>query len=150
MMKSMTNPRSDRRSARLLGGLRKSLSDLVGRRPAKAAAPLMIEMPALGISENEKEVRIRLEAPGFGVDDIDVRYASGALEISGDKEERREENKRGSRLLKTRRGSFRRTVPVGNDVDWDKAEARFRKGVLTVAIPKRPGSASRRRRIPVG
>jgi len=35
------------------------------------------------------------------------------------------------------------------EVDESKAKAEFKKGVLRLTLPKRPGAASRRKKIPV-
>jgi HSP20 family protein len=60
----------------------------------------------------------------------------GALTLRGHK--KHEETKDGEGCYRTERyfGSFQRTIPLPLDVDRDKAEAKFEKGVLTVRLPK--------------
>ena len=45
-------------------------------------------------------------------------------------------------------GAFERTIPLPVEVDTDRVEATFKKGILTVRLPKTGGSESARQ-IPV-
>ncbi|HFD81065.1 MAG TPA: Hsp20/alpha crystallin family protein, partial [Gammaproteobacteria bacterium] len=45
-------------------------------------------------------------------------------------------------------GSFERAIPLPAEVDEQGARARYRRGVLTVRLPKKAGA--RKRRIEVG
>jgi len=46
-------------------------------------------------------------------------------------------------------GSFERSIRLPTDVDESKAKAEFKKGVLRLTLPKRPGAQPRRKKIPV-
>ena len=46
-------------------------------------------------------------------------------------------------------GSFRRTIPVPVDVDEEKIQASFKKGVLTVRLPKSAQAKKKAKRISV-
>ena len=46
-------------------------------------------------------------------------------------------------------GSFRRDIFLPAEVEADHAEAVFDQGVLTVVLPKPPGSAQNGRKIPI-
>jgi HSP20 family protein len=46
-------------------------------------------------------------------------------------------------------GSFRRTIPLPAEVERDKVEATFEKGVLKIELPKSPETRRRTKRIPV-
>ena len=58
------------------------------------------------------------------------------LTIKGEKEENKEEKKEDFHMRERRFGSFERALRIPDGVDTDKIEAAFKKGVLTVTLPK--------------
>lgn len=132
------------------------LTSLWGRRDARkaSAVPALEDFldaarwPTLDLSENDKEVLVRLEAPGLTGKDLEISYADGSLLIKGEKKEDREEKRRHVYYRESRHGAFLRSVPIDANVDWNKAKAEFKRGVLKVAIPKKSGRAGTRE-IPV-
>jgi HSP20 family protein len=58
------------------------------------------------------------------------------LVIKGEKQEEREEEANCYYLSERRYGSFERAFRLPEGVDSDKIEASFKKGVLTVTLPK--------------
>ena len=67
---------------------------------------------------------------------IEVKFADGVLTIKGEKKDEKEEKKKDYYLSERSYGSFQRSFQVPDGVDTDKIEATFKKGVLTVALPK--------------
>lgn len=88
------------------------------------------------VDENRKSVTVRAEIPGMKEKDISVDYSNGALRIRGKKHHEKKEEKNGCLYSECSYGSFNRTVPLPENVRWDQAEAKYRKGVLTVTLPK--------------
>jgi HSP20 family molecular chaperone IbpA len=125
------------------------LTGLWGNRIGRKASPVPAQerfldvgrWPTLDLSENDKEVLIRLEAPGLTGKDLEISYAEGALLIKGEKKEDREEQRRHVYYRESRHGAFMRSVPIDANVDWNKARAEFKRGVLKVALPKKSGKA---------
>ena len=105
--------------------------------------------PLVDVSENEKEVVVTAELPGLDEGDFEVRLDRDALTIRGEKKEEQEEKGKGFYRVERSYGSFHRVIPLPCDVDEDKAEATFRKGVLTVRLPKTPEAQKALKRIPV-
>ena len=58
------------------------------------------------------------------------------LTIKGQKTEDKEEKEKDFHLRERRFGAFERSIRVPESVDTDKIEASFKKGVLTVTMPK--------------
>ena len=58
------------------------------------------------------------------------------LTIKGEKREEKDEKKADFHLRERRFGSFERALRVPEGVDADKIAASFKKGVLTVTLPK--------------
>jgi hypothetical protein len=63
--------------------------------------------------------------------------SNGVLTIKGEKKEEKEEKKKDYYLSERRYGSFERRMQIPDKVDADKIAATFKKGVLTVTLPKK-------------
>jgi HSP20 family protein len=114
------------------------------RSPFRALAdfePLWSSKPAtsfaVDITENEQAYEIAAELPGMDEKDIDVNVVNGGLTIKGEKKDEKEEKKEDYYVSERRYGSFQRYFRVPDGVDTDKIEASFKKGVLTVTLPKK-------------
>jgi HSP20 family protein len=92
--------------------------------------------PATDLGESDKAYEVTVELPGLDESNIEVKVANGTLTIRGEKKEEREEKKKDYYLSERRFGSFQRSFGVPDGVDADKIEASFKKGVLTVTLPK--------------
>lgn len=104
--------------------------------------------PAVNIVEKETAYEITAELPGMDEKNIEVKITDGNLTIKGEKEEEKEERK-GYYLHERRFGSFERRFAVPEGVDADKIEAGFKKGVLTVTLPKKPEAIKPEKKIEV-
>ena len=101
--------------------------------------------PRVDVVETNKEIKVSVELPGLEEEDIDVGLSQNVLTISGDKRQEKEE--KGVSYLRAERsyGSFRRSIPLSGKVDASKADAEFKKGVLTVTLPKLVKAPARKR-----
>jgi HSP20 family protein len=93
-------------------------------------------IPAADVSEDKKEVVVRAEIPGVDAKDIELTYQEGVLRISGEKKENKEEKGRNRYYRECRYGYFSKGIPLGERLDWAKAKAEYKNGILTVKIPK--------------
>lgn len=105
--------------------------------------------PQVDVTETDKEIKVCAEIPGVNPKDIDVSVEDGTLTIKGEKKYDREENEKGQYRMERSYGAFERTIALPGEVDESKAKAEFKKGVLKLTLPKRPGAAPRRKKIPV-
>jgi HSP20 family protein len=105
--------------------------------------------PAVDIAESDKAYEITAELPGLDEKNIEVKLANGALTIKGEKQEEKEEKKKDYYLHERHFGSFERCFRVPEGVDADKIEASFKKGVLTVTLPKTPEAQKAEKKIAV-
>ena len=92
----------------------------------------------MDIAETEKAYEITAELPGMSESDVEVVASNGGLTIKGEKKEEKEEKKKDYYLSERRYGSFERRMQIPEGVDADKIDATFKKGVLTVTLPKKP------------
>ncbi|RZF25703.1 Hsp20/alpha crystallin family protein [Paraburkholderia sp. UYCP14C] len=109
----------------------------------------LTSMPAVDVAETDKAYEITAELPGLEEKDIEVKLANGGLTIKGAKNEEKEEKKKDYYLHERRYGSFERYFDMPQGVDKDKIEAIFKKGVLTVTLPKTAEAQKAEKKIPV-
>ena len=83
--------------------------------------------PTLDISENEKEYTVNIELPGMDEKDVDVSCTDDSLMISGVKKNESEDKKDNYHYYERSYGSFRRVIPLGDNIDKAKITASFKK-----------------------
>jgi HSP20 family protein len=105
--------------------------------------------PAVDITETDKAYEITADLPGMDEKNIEVKLANGGLTIKGEKQEEKEEKKKDYYLQERHFGSFERCFRLPDGVDTDKIEAAFKKGVLTVTLPKSPEAQKAEKKIEV-
>lgn len=105
--------------------------------------------PALELTDEGQEYRLSAELPGLSDKDIEIDVADGVLTITGDKKESSERKQDGYLISERRYGSFRRQVPLPNDVDGNAIHARFTDGVLVLTLGKDAKAAEQSRKIAI-
>jgi len=93
--------------------------------------------PAVDVVESDKAYEITAELPGMDEKNIEVKVANDVLTIKGERQEEKEEKKKDYYLRERSFGSFERSFGLPEGVDADKIEASFKKGVLTLTLPKK-------------
>lgn len=107
-----------------------------GSWPLMANEPLeMWEAWGLELDEEEKEVVIRAEVPGFEPGEVDVRLAGNLLTIRA---EHKEPETKEEKKVPRRYGRMEKSITLPTGLDLTKVEARYRNGVLEVHIPRSP------------
>ena len=91
--------------------------------------------PSIDVRQDDKEVLIKAELPGLDEKDVEVTLTEDTLTIRGEKKEEKEEKEKGYWHHETRYGSFHRSIALPAGINTDKADARFKNGVLTVSLP---------------
>ena len=107
--------------------------------------------PSIDVKEGDAEIVVKAELPGLEEKDIEVLLADDALTIKGEKKDEKEEKdeKKNYHLVERSYGMFQRSFAVGADVDADKINASFDKGVLKVTLPKLPAAKAKVQKIEV-
>jgi len=105
-------------------------------------------VPELNVYETDKLFEVTVELPGMNKSDIDISLDDNILTISGERKAHHldEEGRRYHRV-ESRFGSFRRSMPLPNVVDYEKAKATYDNGVLAISIPKLKEKAGRKVKI---
>jgi len=105
--------------------------------------------PSIDISETDKEIVISAELPGMEDKEIDVSVSKDSLTIKGEKKEEKEEKGKSYYRMERSYGSFCRTIPLPSEIDTEKAVAEFKKGVLTIKLPKTPEAIKETKKISI-
>ncbi len=105
--------------------------------------------PSVDIADNGKEIRVTVELPGMDEKDIDISLTRDSLTIQGEKKESAEENNKNYHRMERVYGSFSRTVPLPVEVTVDNARATYKKGVLSIVVPKTEKALKEARKITI-
>jgi HSP20 family protein len=125
---------------------RRSFLDIASRRARAAFGAI----PAVHVTETDRAYEITSELPGrMDEKNVEVTFAKGVLTIKGEKQEEREEKKKGYHMRERSLGSFERTFQVPDVIDTDKIKMSFKKGVLAVTLPKKAEARTAEEKIPV-
>jgi HSP20 family protein len=105
--------------------------------------------PRVDVAETDKEVTVTAEMPGLDEKDIDVSLESDSLVIRGKREATKEDKGKSFYHVERAYSSFYRTVPLACKIDDKKIKATYKKGLLTIQLPKVPDAARFRKHIEI-
>lgn len=106
-------------------------------------------LPSVDVSENDKEIQVSAELPGMDEKDIDVSLSGNNLVIRGEKKSEKEEKDKQYYRKESSYGAFHRSIPLPTEVEEEKIEATFKKGVLKIVLPKSPEARKARKKIDI-
>jgi len=100
--------------------------------------------PNVEIDENDTEYNLEADLAGLTEKDVDVQVENNTLYIRGERKQYNEKkDKKGKVYLSERRyGKFERSFTIPENVEQNKIEAKIKKGVLHVVLPKNPEAAT--------
>ena len=105
--------------------------------------------PKVDVTEGDKEIRVLAELPGMDEKDINVSLNKNSLTLRGEKKEEKEGNEKGYHRLERSYGSFCRTIPLPVEIENDKVSASYKKGILTITIPKSKKEIEEKKKIKI-
>jgi len=117
--------------------------------PARAGRSALDLSPRVDVSETDTEVVVSADLPGLEEKDLQVTVDQDLLTLRGTRQEEREDKKRNYHVMERSYGEFQRVIPLPAGVDQEHVKAAFKKGVLTVRLPKLPEAQSRKRTIAI-
>jgi HSP20 family protein len=92
--------------------------------------------PHFEVSDNDKEITVVAELPGFEENDVEVWLDDGGLTLKGDKKEEKESSDN-ARSSKRKRRQFQRSLRLHSDVESSNVRTSLKNDVLTVTLAKR-------------
>ena len=106
-------------------------------RPRAALAPFFgAGGLALDVYETEEALVVTADMPGVKPEDLDISITGDVLTIKGEAKSESEVKRESYHRQERRYGAYSRSVALPTPVNADKAEAKFKDGVLTLTIPK--------------
>jgi HSP20 family protein len=114
--------------------------------------PMRLEAPGeqamrikMDVKEDDKTYTVHAEIPGVKKEDISISIDGNQVSISAEVRKEKEE-KQGERVLRSERyyGRVYRAFSLGQDVDQERAQAKYDNGVLELTLPKKAAAATRR------
>ena len=100
--------------------------------------------PSLDISEGRKNITVRAEIPGIEAKDFDISIDGRFLSIRGEKKKEREKKEETYYRVERSYGYFNRTIELPAEVDPNKVNASYKRGVLKIKLRKAKESEVKR------
>lgn len=92
--------------------------------------------PAVDVRETKDAYILQADLPGVTEKDITVEIKDGVLTVSGERTQETVKEGEGYHRRERCFGSFSRSFSIGDTVNTDNIEARFKNGMLEVRLPK--------------
>jgi HSP20 family protein len=131
-----------------LDALQRNMDQLFGQRswPSSIRAAGRGAFPALNVGMTGDAVEIYAFAPGIDPAKLEVSVDKGLLTITGERPSDLPEDPEKTNVYADERftGAFRRVISLPEDVDAARVDAKYRDGVLRIAVPKLEKSKPRR------
>ncbi len=103
-----------------------------------------INLPAVNISETDKNYEIEVAVPGFDKKDFKVAVHDNVLKISAEKKaEKSEKDKKYTRKEFTY-SSFERSFNLPSNVNTEKIDAKYTDGLLKLTVAKLTETVSKK------
>jgi HSP20 family protein len=91
--------------------------------------------PAIDVVRDDGHLVVRADLPGIKPEEVKIEVEDDILTISGEHEERTDENDKDYVRRERRYGSFSRSLALPTGVDVKKITATTRDGVIEVTVP---------------
>lgn len=103
----------------------------VGVKPFEGSA-----YPKVNVYEYDDKVQIVSEIPGLDKNQLNVEVEEGVLTISGDKHSITDDAEAKVLRRELKSSSFKRSFQLGDQLDGDEIQAKFKNGILSIDVPK--------------
>lgn len=98
---------------------------------------MLTNFPSVNITENDKDFKIELAAPGLEKKDFKIETDNDTLTISSEKKEEKKEEKENYRRQEFSYESFSRSFQLPENSLPEKIEAKYENGLLQLTLPKK-------------
>ncbi|MBX7115787.1 MAG: Hsp20/alpha crystallin family protein [Myxococcaceae bacterium] len=101
-------------------------------------------IPAFEVKETKDRYLFKADVPGIKEEDLNVTVTGNRLQISGKREEEKEERNDTYYACERSYGTFTRSFTLPEGADFEHVHADLKTGVLTVAVPKKVQAQSKK------
>ncbi len=100
----------------------------------------------IDVSEKDDAYQVKADIPGVKKEDIHVRIDGNVVQIDAEIKREKETKGNGDKVLRSERywGNVSRTFSLAQDVDDSKVQAKYADGVLSLELPKKASTASKK------
>ena len=106
--------------------------------------------PKLDVSEGRKNIIVKAEIPGIEAKDLDISIDGRRLNIRGEKKQGETEEEETYYRVERSYGYFNRTIELPSEVDPNKVDASYKKGILKIKLRKTKSSKTKRIKVTTG
>ena len=106
--------------------------------------------PTLDISEGRKDITVKAEIPGIEAKDFDISIDGRLLTIKGEKKQEQKEEEETYYRVERSYGYFNRTIQLPTEVNPNKVDATYKRGILKIRLRKSKENESKRIKITTG
>jgi len=106
--------------------------------------------PTVDISEGIKDITVKAEIPGIEAKDFDISIDGRLLTIRGEKKQEQKEKEESYYRVERSYGYFNRTIELPAEVDPDKVDASYKRGILKIKLRKAKAYETKKIKITTG
>ena len=99
--------------------------------------------PKLDVSEGRKDIIVKAEVPGIEAKDLDISIDGRLLNIRGEKKQAQTEEDETYYRVERSYGYFNRTIELPAEVEINKVDAGYKKGILKIKLRKAKSSETK-------
>lgn len=92
----------------------------------------------VNVFENETAFVVEVELPGVDEKDVEVKLTGDELTITAERKHDKETKAGDYHRVESHFGRFSRTLRLPESLNTEAIDARFKRGVLTLTVPKAP------------
>ncbi|HVO66424.1 MAG TPA: Hsp20/alpha crystallin family protein [Syntrophales bacterium] len=94
------------------------------------------EYPALNVLQSGQDIIVTAELPGINPDKLNISVVNDSLTLSGSRDPEVLKESEVYHRQERNYGHFSRTINLPFAVDTDKVDASYKKGILTITLPR--------------
>jgi HSP20 family protein len=106
--------------------------------------------PSFEVTENKDAFLFKADVPGIKREDLEITTTGNRLQISGKRDNEHETKNDTIYTYERQYGSFCRSFTLPDGADLEHARSELKDGVLTLAVPKKPGAQAKKIAISTG
>jgi HSP20 family protein len=106
--------------------------------------------PGFEVRETDDAIIFKADMPGIRTEDLDISLSGNQLQIRGKREHEQDQDEGEVHTYERSFGTFTRSFTLPESADLDQVRSDLKDGVLSLVVPKKPGSAPQRRKIQIG
>lgn len=100
--------------------------------------------PSFEVTENKDSFLFKVDVPGVKKEDLEITTTGNRLQIAGKRDSEHETKTDTIYTYERQYGSFCRSFTLPEGADLENAKTELKDGVLTLAVPKKPGAQTKK------